>query len=71
MSPAETLVIRPASLPPLSRLVLAAAVRVLAWEQQARTRKGLSRLDARLLRDVGLDPLTAEAELTRRFWHSR
>ncbi|MFN4153341.1 MAG: DUF1127 domain-containing protein [Paracoccaceae bacterium] len=68
MSPAETLVFRPASLPPLSRLVLAAAVRVVTWETRQRTRKGLKRLDAHLLRDVGLDPLTAEAESNRRFW---
>ena len=68
MSPVETLVFRPASLPPLSRLVLAAAVRVVTWEERHRSRKGLKRLDGRLLRDVGLDPITAEAEAARRFW---
>lgn len=70
MSPAETLVFRPASLPPLSRLVLAAAVRVVTWENRQRTRKGLKRLDPHLLRDVGLDPITAEAESNRRFWEA-
>ncbi|NEX45049.1 DUF1127 domain-containing protein [Pseudotabrizicola algicola] len=70
MSPAETLVFRPASLPPLSRLVLAAAVRVVTWEARQRTRKGLQRLDAHLLRDVGIDPMTAEAEANRRFWEA-
>lgn len=68
MTRAETLVFRPASLPPMSRLVLAVAVRVLAWETRARTRKQLGRLDDRILRDIGLDPLTAEAEATRPFW---
>lgn len=68
MSPVETLVLRPASLPPLSRLVVAAAVRVVTWETRQRSRKGLTRLDARLLRDIGVDPLTAEAEARRRFW---
>ena len=68
MSPVETLVFRPASLPPLSRLVLAAAVRVVTWETRQRTRKDLRRLPSHLLRDVGLDPLTAEAEASRRFW---
>ncbi|MDO8881968.1 MAG: DUF1127 domain-containing protein [Pseudotabrizicola sp.] len=68
MSRVETLVFRPASLPPLSRLVLAAAVRVVTWENRQRTRKGLKRLDRHLLRDVGLDPITAEAEANRRFW---
>ncbi|MDR7126525.1 DUF1127 domain-containing protein [Pseudotabrizicola sp. 4114] len=68
MSPAETLVFRPASLPPLSRLVLAAAVRVLAWETRQRTRKDLRRLDAHLLRDIGIDQMTAQAEANRPFW---
>lgn len=68
MSPVETLVFRPASLPPLSRLVLAAAVRVVKWESLRRTRNDLKRLDRHLLRDVGLDPLTAQAEASRRFW---
>ena len=70
MSPVETLVFRPASLPPLSRLVLAAAVRVVTWESRQRTRKDLRRLDGHLLRDVGLDPMTAESESTRRFWEA-
>lgn len=70
MSPAETLVFRPASLPPLSRLVLAAAVRVVTWEARQRTRKDLQRLDGHLLRDVGIDPLTAEVEANRRFWEA-
>ncbi len=70
MSPAETLVFRPASLPPLSRLVLAAAVRVVTWEARQRTRKDLQRLDGHLLRDVGIDPMTAEVEANRRFWEA-
>ncbi len=68
MSPVEMLVFRSAELPPLSRLVLAAAVRVVTWEERHRTRKGLKRLDAHLLRDVGLDPLAAQSEAARRFW---
>jgi uncharacterized protein YjiS (DUF1127 family) len=68
MPPVDTLVFRPAALPPLSRLVLGAAVRVLDWELRSRSRKGLSRLDPHLLRDVGLDPLTAQAEAGRPFW---
>ncbi|MFN3845771.1 MAG: DUF1127 domain-containing protein [Paracoccaceae bacterium] len=68
MSPVETLTFRPASLPPLSRLVLAAAIGVVTWETRQRSRKGLTRLDAHLLRDVGIDPMTAEAEARRWFW---
>lgn len=70
MSRVETLVYRPAHLPPLSRLVLAAAVRVLAWETRQRTRKALTGLDNRLLRDIGLDPMTAGAEATKPFWQA-
>ncbi|MFN7225346.1 MAG: DUF1127 domain-containing protein [Paracoccaceae bacterium] len=70
MSPVETLAFRPASLPPLSRLVLAAAVRVVTWETRQRSRKGLTQLDAHLLRDIGIDPMTAEAEARRRFWQA-
>ena len=68
MSPAETLAFRPTALPPLSRLLVAAAVRVLEWETRHRTRKALARLDSHALRDVGLDALSAEAEATRPFW---
>ena len=68
MSPVETLVFRPASLPPLSRVVLRAAVLVLAWENRARTRKQLRKLDNHMLRDIGLDALTADAECNRPFW---
>jgi uncharacterized protein YjiS (DUF1127 family) len=70
MSPVETLVFRPASLPPLSRLALAAAIRVVTWEQRRRTRNALKLLDRHLIKDIGLDPLTAEAEATRPFWRS-
>lgn len=68
MSPAEMLVSRPASLPPLSRAALRAAVLVLAWENRARTRKHLRKLDRHILKDIGVDPMTAEAEATRPFW---
>ena len=68
MSPVETLVFRPASLPPLSRVVLRAAVLVMTWETRHRTRGQLTRLDYHLLRDIGLDPLTAQDEATRPFW---
>ena len=68
MSPVETLVFRPAALPPLSRMVLRAAVLVVTWEARHRTRSQLTRLDNHLLRDIGLDPLTAQNEATRPFW---
>lgn len=68
MSPAETLTFSPASMPPLSRVVLRVAVKVAAWEIRTRTRRHLRNLDSHLLKDIGLDPLTAEAEQSRSFW---
>ncbi len=70
MPAADTLVFRPAALPPLSRIVLAAATLVVTWETRQRTRKGLKYLDAHLLRDIGLDPMTAHEHATRPFWRA-
>lgn len=70
MTSAHTLVFRPAALPPLSRVVLAAATCVVTWEARSRTRKGLKHLDAHLLRDIGLDPMTAQAQAARPFWRA-
>lgn len=41
---------------------------VNVWQRRMRARRALARLDAHLLRDIGLDPMTAEREATRRFW---
>ncbi len=41
---------------------------VSAWQQRMRARRALSRLDKHMLRDIGLDPMTAEREATRPFW---
>jgi len=38
------------------------------WQRRMRARRALARLDAHLLRDIGLDPMTAEREATRPFW---
>lgn len=58
----------PQSLPPLSRLVMRLALTIVTWEDRHRTRKGLRRLDAHLLRDIGLDPITAGTEAAKPFW---
>ncbi|MEF3047777.1 DUF1127 domain-containing protein [Pseudotabrizicola sp. L79] len=68
MSSVETLVFRPATLPPLSRVVLRAAVLVMTWETRAKTRKQLRKLDRHMLKDIGIDPMTAQAEAERPFW---
>ncbi len=41
---------------------------VNVWQSRIRARRALARLDAHLLRDIGLDPMIAERETTRRFW---
>ncbi len=38
------------------------------WSERRQSRIALGKLNAHLLRDIGLDPLTAEAEITRPFW---
>ncbi len=39
------------------------------WSHRYRTRTALAHLDAHLLNDIGIDPLTAEAEAERKFWN--
>ena len=41
---------------------------VNVWQKRIQARRALGRLDAHLLRDIGLDPMTAEREATRPFW---
>ena len=52
----------------VSALLVGMARRVAIWERRARTRRALSRLDAAMLRDLGLDPMTEQAEAARPFW---
>jgi uncharacterized protein YjiS (DUF1127 family) len=50
----------------------AAVVRSVAslaiWRQRSRTRRHLTRLDARALADVGLTSAQQRAEVAKRFW---
>lgn len=55
-------------LPPFSRIAMAVALTVLAWETRRRTRLAIRRLDAHLLRDIGLDPAEARTEAQKPFW---
>lgn len=51
------------------RAMCAAADRTLAlWSFRARTRRDLMKLDDRLLRDAGLDPIDARKEANKPFW---
>jgi uncharacterized protein YjiS (DUF1127 family) len=55
-------------LPPVATAVFALAVTVLKWEQRKQTRRALQRLDAHMLKDIGLTPLEAHTECTKPFW---
>lgn len=58
----------PASLPPLSRMLVTLALMVARWDDRSRTRQSLARLDAHLIRDIGLDAAKAAKETAKPFW---
>jgi uncharacterized protein YjiS (DUF1127 family) len=69
MSPAPlTLATLPASLPPLSRLLVSLALVLAQWDDRRRTRRSLEKLDGIMLRDIGLDPNSVMAECRKPFW---
>lgn len=56
------------TLSPLAVVALRVAVTLTVWSERRRTRQHLKYLDDHLLRDVGLDRLTAQREANRKFW---
>ena len=60
----------PLSLPPLTRALVGLAQIVLIWETRRTGRHALKALDAYLLRDIGLDIATAQAEAVKPFWQA-
>ncbi|PUB12716.1 DUF1127 domain-containing protein [Yoonia sediminilitoris] len=55
-------------LPVLAVVAVRFAVAVTKWDRLRKTRKHLRTLDPHLLRDIGLDPVTAQAEADKSFW---
>ena len=56
------------ALSPAAVVALRVAVTLTKWSERRRTRGHLGHLDDHLLRDVGLDRLTAKKEANRKFW---
>ncbi len=56
------------TLSPLAVVALRVAVTLTKWSERRRTRQHLKHLDDHLLRDIGLDRLTAQREADRKFW---
>lgn len=55
-------------LTPVSAAALRIVVALVKWEERHRTRRGLTRLDAHLLEDVGLTRTDVARELARPGW---
>jgi uncharacterized protein YjiS (DUF1127 family) len=56
------------TLSPLAIVALRVAVTLTHWSTRRRTRLHLRDLDDHLLRDIGLDRLSAHQEASRKFW---
>lgn len=41
---------------------------VVEWNKRNQGRKDLARMDARMLRDIGLEPYQVQAEVNKPFW---
>jgi len=54
----------------LSTLLDSVFCTLLEWQERARQRRHLARLDDRLLKDVGLGRAEAEAEYRKPFWRT-
>lgn len=55
-------------LPLVAGLAFKFAVVVVKWDSRRKSRRALRDLAPYLLRDIGLDPATAQAEATKPFW---
>jgi len=57
-----------ANLPLVAGLAVKFAVAVTLWDTRRRTRQALKDLEPHLLRDIGLDRLSAQAEASKPYW---
>jgi uncharacterized protein YjiS (DUF1127 family) len=52
----------------LSQVSTNAADRLFAWQERSKQRRDLSRLDGRMLKDIGVDSSKAWRETQKPFW---
>ncbi|MEL7462916.1 MAG: DUF1127 domain-containing protein [Pseudomonadota bacterium] len=58
------------TLPLIADIAVRFAVLATHWHLRSKTRKQLSKLDAHLLCDVGIEPEAAHEEASKPFWRS-
>lgn len=58
----------PATLPPVSRLLVGLGLALARLDDRRRTRRALSHLDDHLLRDIGLTDSAAQSEAAKAPW---
>ncbi|MDZ4134623.1 MAG: DUF1127 domain-containing protein [Paracoccaceae bacterium] len=58
------------ALPLMARRAFALGLSLVTWENRRQSRKALGRLDAHLLRDIGLSSQDATAEAAKPFWQA-
>ncbi len=56
------------TLPIMAEVALRAAVVFAKWDERRKTRRALARLEPSQLRDIGLNPQTAQHEAGKFFW---
>lgn len=68
-SPSNTpALIAPMALPPVSRLLVGLALTLARWDDRARSRRALSRLEPHMLRDIGLTDTARQTECHKPVW---
>ena len=55
-------------LPVAARIALTFAAVVTTWDQRARTRRALSKLDETQLKDIGVTLMDARTEVEKKMW---